>query len=52
MCGAHFFEHLLLDQQKDEYLFPKEILSFIYSSIELLPFMIDPTYLNDLTCSR
>ena len=33
-------------------LFPKEILPFIYSSIELFPFTIDPRYLNDLTCSR
>jgi hypothetical protein len=33
-------------------LFPKEILPFISSSIELFPFTIDPRYLNDLTCSR
>jgi hypothetical protein len=31
--------------------FPRAVLSFISSSIELSVFTVDPSYLNDLTCS-
>ena len=33
-------------------LFPRDILSFISSSIVLSVLTVDPRYLNDLTCSN
>ena len=32
-------------------LFPRALFSFISSSIELSVFTVEPSYLNDLTCS-